>query len=279
MTKISTSLLICMLLALAANPAHSQTGQAEKRLSDAGGGFSFAVPAGFISQQSDEGFGLVNGAKTVILAVKAHDFQTFEKFAAQANLERDGLTLVGKVQDVGATGKTFRVTQQTSQGVIVVDTFVLFSPHGGGALVVALSDTANNQAGFQAALRIAESVAFARPQESDAAKQLEAALGGKHLLYLYTASGYSERRDIYLCPSGKFFFRSNASSLSNSGSGAVGSDADGTWKVSARGGATLVLQFRSGDVHEYTISRRQAGNEIGLNGKRYFVQTFNDCPR
>lgn len=279
MKKIVPTLLACALISLSVNSVFSQTGQAEKRLSDASGGYSFAVPAGFVSQQNDEGFGLVNGAKTVVVAVKAHDFQTFEKFAAQANLERDGLTLVGKVQDVGATGKAFRAAKQTPEGVLVVDTFVLFSPHGGGVLVVAFSDTANNEEGLRSAFRIAGSVAFARPQESEAGAQWEAFFRGKHLLYLYTASGYSERKDIYLCPSGKFFFRGDASSLSNNGSAAVGSDADGSWKVSSRGGATLVLQFRGGDVHEYKIERRQAGNEIGLNGKRYFVQTFNGCPR
>lgn len=279
MKILVTSFLFCALVSLAARPARPQAGQPERRVSDANGAYSFTAPAGFDSQQSDEGFALVNGARTFLVAVKAHDFQTFEQFAAQANLERDGLTLAGKVQDVGRTGKTFRVTKQTSQGVAVVDTFVLFSPHGGGLLVVAISDAANSEEGFRAALRIAESVAFSKPQASEVARQVESVLRGKQLIYFYNGNGYSERKEIYLCPSGGFFFRTDATSNSNLGSGGFASGADGDWKVVSRGGLTLLLQFRSGATHEYKISARQASNEIGLDGKRYFVKPFGGCPK
>lgn len=165
MKKFTPKLRTCVLILLSMNSAFSQTKESEKRLTDTGGEYSFAVPAGYVAQQNDEGFGLVNSAQTVMVAIKRHDFQTFEKFKAQSNLENDGFSPMEKVQDVGEQGKTFRVSKQTPQGLLIVDTFVMFSPFGGGMLIVAFSDNANNKVGFQTALQIANSVAFTKPAE------------------------------------------------------------------------------------------------------------------
>ena len=254
----------------------SQAKQTEKRLSDENGGYSFTAPSGFDSKQNEEGFGLVNKEKTVVIAVKNHDFKSFEDFSAQSNLANDGFSLIGKVQDFGEKGKTFLVAKQTAQGTLLVDTFVLFSTYGGGALIVSFSDKDNNEKGFSAALQIAKSVTFTKPQISEETSGWQIFLKGKHLLYLYSSSGFSERTDIYLCASGDFIYRSDSSSLSGNGSAATGANSDGKWKISQNGGS-LILQFRNGNAREYKISRRQPDNEIGLNGNRYFVQTQNQC--
>lgn len=270
------AILLTLLICAVVDSVSAQAKQTDKRLSDASGGYSFIAPLGFESKQSEEGFGLVNTEKTVVIAVKNHNFNSFEEFAAQSSLEKDGFSLVGKVQDYGEKGKTFLVAKQTPQGSLMADTFVLFSPFGGGTLVVAFSDKQNNQKGFQGALKIAQSVSFTKPQTSETANQWQTFLRGKHLLYLYSASGFSERTDIYLCSSGEFVYQSDSSSLSNNGSGAVGANSDGTWKTSASGDS-LILQFRNGTMREYKLSRRAVSSEIGLNGNRYFVQTQNAC--
>ena len=278
--KLLRRLWVPFLSLLIISPAHSaspQTEATEKRLGDADGGYSFVAPSGFESQKNEEGFGLVNTEKTVVIAVRGHNFKTFEEFAAQANLEKDGFSLVGKVQDLGQKGKTFLVAKQTAGGVLTVDTFVLFSPYGGGMLIVSFTEKVNNQQGFKAGLHIARSVTFTKPQLSEAASRWQTLLSGKRLTYLYTASGFSERTDIYLCESGRLIYRSDSSSLSNNGSGAVGASSHGTWEISPGGGGSLILQFGDGTTRQYKISRRQAGNEIGLNGNRYFVQNQNEC--
>lgn len=258
------------------NPLLSQSWESEKRLSDPGGVYSFTALAGFDLKQNEEGFGLVNTEQTVMIAVKSHNFKSFEEFSAKSSLEKDGVSLVGAVQAFGEKGKTFRVSKHTSQGVLLVDTFVLFSPYGGGTLIVAFSERDNDQKGFQAALQIAKSVRFTKSQPAEIANQWQGVLRGTHLIYLYTTSGFSERTDIFLCSSGEFLYRNDSSSLSNNGSGAVGANSDGRWKISPNG-VSLILQFRSGTVREYKISRRQAANEISLNGNSYFVQTRNEC--
>lgn len=265
-----------LLILSSVNSVFSQAKNPEKRLSDTSGGYSFTALAGFDSKQNEEGFGLVNAEQTVLIAVKNHNFNSFNEFSTQSNLEKDGFSLVGKVQAFDEKGKNFLVSKQTAQGVLLVNTFVLFSPYGGGTLIVAFSDKDNNQNGFQAALQIAKSVAFTKSQPAEIANQWQAVLRGKHLIYIYTTSGFSERTDIFLCSSGGFIYRNDSSSLSNNGSGAVGANSDGSWKISPNG-ASLILQFQNGTTREYKISRRQTANEISLNGNRYFVQTQNEC--
>jgi hypothetical protein len=252
--------------------------QVKKRLKDTNGGYSFLPPDGFESKQNEEGFALVNSAQSVILIVKAHKYTNLQQFANEANLEKDGFTLVGKIQDFGENGKTFRASKQNAQGTLIADTFVSFSPHSGGVLVVALSDAKNAEKGFQKGLEISNSLNFSKPTATAGNSQLENAFRGKHLLYLYTASGFSERTDIYLCSSGAFIFKANSSSLSANGSGAVDGNSDGKWKILSSGNnASLILQFNNGSTRQYSISARQANNEIGLNGKRFFVQNHNQC--
>jgi hypothetical protein len=274
-------LLLCLGSAADAQTAQAKTlPPAEQRVTDAASGYDFVIPAGWKSQQSDEGFGLVNAAQTIVIAVKAHNYANFDAFAADANLERDGLELVGKVQDLSG-GKVLRTVKRTPQGTVVIDTSVLFSPHGGGTVVVALSNETNAEEAFNKSVQIAQTVRFFKPQESDVATQWQKALSGKHLLYLYTASGYTERKDIYLCASGTFYQGSDAGGFNpnDSGDGSFGarSSKSGTWKVAARGGLKLILQFQNGATAEYAITRRQAGNEVGLNGQRFFVQAHNKC--
>ena len=85
-------------------------------------------------------------------------------------------------------------------------------------------------------------------------------------------------RQVYLCPSGRFLFRSEFLSNSINGSGATASKLEGGWKVSARGGVKLVLQFTNGRVDEYKVSAGQSNDVISLNGNRYLVQTLERCP-
>lgn len=279
MKRFLGTLLALAVVLLFVSSNFSQTGGPEKRFTAARDGYSFSVPTGFDANQTEEGFGLVDTAKTVIIILKAHEYQTFEKFSAEANLERDGLTLVGKVQDVAHKGKTFRTFKETPQGNVIVDTFVLFSPSGGGLLVVALSDNANNEKSFQAALKIADSVAFTNPVSSADVEQWQGFLRGKHLMSASSSSGgFSQSTHIYLCPSGAFRFSSESLSNSIIGTGRVGGGSDGRWEVSSVGGTKLILRGRDGTQRAYGISRRPDPAVVDLDGTRYLVKPFSGCP-
>lgn len=233
-------------------------------------GFRTVIPAGFTFKQDATGILAGNAAQTAAIVVKAHVYRDFAAFAADANLARDGFTLVGEPRDLGNGGGYFRATRPNPQGgLIVADTFVTFSPRGGGAVVVALSDDKNADAAYYAAADVVNKMTFVAPTASAASSGWDSALRGKRLVYLYTGNGYSERFDIFLGRDGSFAFRSNMSSSSMNGSGVAGGLSDGRWQISPAG--QLVLSYYDGRSASYTLSPRQAGNEVGLNGKRYFV--------
>jgi hypothetical protein len=274
--RVHMKVLICVVVVIAAALAvYSQA-----RLSNTAEGYSFVPPKDWKSESGAEGFVLANAAKTIVVAVKAHSYANFQTFMAGANLERDGLTLAAEPSEIMG-GHIFRAVRRTPQGTAVIDTCVLISPYGGGIAIVAITDDKNAETSWQTALDIAGSVRFVKPEAGAAATKTQSILSGKHLLYLYTASGYSERKDLILCSSGTFYQTTDMGGFTTN-------DIDGP-SFSARGGKSgvwsigpnatkLILRFQNGGTVEYQLSRRQASNEIGLNGKRFFVKGQNMCP-
>lgn len=268
---------VCLMMLVIASSDLAQTG--ERRLTHKTDGYDLVLPGGWNSESNAEGFALVNPAKTIVVVVKGHSYQNFASFADDADLAQDGLQLVSEPREIQG-GNHFRAARRMPEGVLVVDTFVMFSPHGGGVVVAALSDEKDAEANLKAGVDIAASIRFARPQVSPAAGQARARLSGKHLIYLYTASGYSERKEIILCASGTFYQSTNQSGLS-SGGGSVASlagsgAASGQWTISPDGGR-LIMRFQNGGTSEYQISARESSGEIGLNGQRFFIKDQNRC--
>ncbi len=268
------SLLILVAFICLASEGDGQS--RETRLNDSSGAFSFVVPDNWKSESNAEGFAMANPEKTVIVVVKSHNYENFEEFGADANLARDGLELVGEPQRI-TNGVTFRTVKRTPQGMVVVDTCVLFSSYGTGVVIAGLSDEKNATASFEAGLAIANSVQFSKPA-SGGSGPFASQLKGKHLLYLYTGSGYSERKDIYLCSSGEFYQSNDMGGFNpnDSGDSSFGSrrSTHGTWTVN---GNSLALKFRNGNTTRYTLTKRAASNEVGMNGQRFFVQAQNVC--
>lgn len=273
--KLKTLWIVSLFIALSVSSYFAQA--AGSRLTDSTGAYNFSVPAGWNSDANDEGFALVNPQKTLVLAIKDHNYDNFAAFAADANLERDGLELVGTAREITG-GAAFTTTKKTPNGTIYINTCVLFSPRGGGMVIVALSNQTDSASAMAAGLSVAESVQFSKPKQ--AAGGGNSPLSGKHLLYMYSGNGYSERKDIYLCASGGFYHSSSLGGFTpnDSDGSSFGSQRSkhGTWKISPNG-ARLILNFQNGRTTEYNITKRQATNEIGLNGDRFFVQSQNVC--
>jgi len=253
--------------------------QASERHSSDGDGYSFAAVKGWTNTASGDGFVIVNPAKTIVIAVKGHSYKDFASFAADANLERDGLELVGKPQEVRG-GQIFRTVKRSPQGTAVIDTAVVFKSSGGGVVVAAITDEANAVTGFNTAVAIANSIEFFQPKVSATAEKVRSVLAGKRLLYLYTGNGYSERKDVVLCSNGVFYQSLDmggfsAGNVDGPSFAAIGGKR-GRWSVSADG-SKLLMAFDTVGTVQYTLSARQASNEIGMNGQRWFVQSQTVC--
>ncbi len=254
-------------------------GVREQQFGDQAAGYSFSAPAGWKSNKGDAGFALVNPAESIIVSVRPHSYNDFQAALRDTKLDA-GFEVAGEPQDLKNGGKTIRVSKRNANGVGVIDFFMVFSPNGGGVVVMALSDSTNADAAFAAGLKISDSVAFAKPQQASAASASgwQSALAGKHLLYMYSGNGYFEEKHIYLCRDSTFAQTTGSGGYtpgdSDGGSFAGKGGRRGHWGVN---GSKLILQFQDGSVGEYNITKRTASNEIGLNGRRYFVQANAGC--
>lgn len=252
---------------------------AQSKLTSESEGYTFTVPKAWISERSAQGFGIVNAAKTIVVAVTAHNYRDLASFAADANLEREGLELVGKPQDVRG-GQTFRTVKRTSQGMAVIDTVIIFRNDGGGVMVVSITDEANATIGFNTAVQLANSIEFFQPKVSEIAGRVRSLLAGKRLLYLFTGNGYSERKDVVLCSNGVFYQSLDMGGFSagnvDGPSFAATGGKRGRWSISPDG-SKLVMAFDTAGTVQYALSARQASNEIEMNGQRWFVQSQTVC--
>ena len=273
MKNFSVQVALCVLFLTAVSSAQD----ARERAAEASGSYSFRKPPAWTESSNADGFAYVNAGKTIILAVKRHNYADFKAFFADSNLERDGLELLGQPQDI-VNGRYFR-TVRRGQQTAVIDTFVMFSPHGGGVAIVGITNEPNADASFKSALALSQSVEFAKPKTSAVAEKVRSALSGKQLTYLYTGNGYSERMDIILCSSGEAYRSTDMGGFSpndaDGGSFGALSKKAGTWQISADS-TVLTLTMNNGSFG-YRLTPRQASNEIALNGKRYFVQSQSIC--
>lgn len=246
-------------------------------VSDAEATFSFDAPAEWTMKRDGDSYSLVNPGKTILLVVRPHSYDTFEAAVRDTKLDADTKVAVSP-RDLQNGGKFVRLTKPTANGLAIIDIFVLFSGRGGGATVVGLTDQPNAESSLTEAAAIVQSVAFKEPSRAAAVTGWERIISGKHLLYLYSGNGYFEEKHIYLCSSGTFLQKTGEGGFSpgdvdGPSFGARGGRR-GSWAIN---GNALVLRFQDGSVGQYAITRRQAGNEIGLNGNRYFVEDQSLC--
>jgi len=277
------SFFLIFLIILSANSLFAQTksNSAPKIIEDKANGYSFTLPKDWTHQAADGGFILLNAEKTASIVLKPHVYDSFEAFAAaEINLEKEGLKLAGEVQDLGNGGKTFRVSKTVGGKNVILDTFFLRSPSKGGLVMVSLTNSNEMaQKSFEIANQLGKTVKFFAVQESPVNQQLKTAFSGKKLSYFYTGNGYSEQRTIWLCASGSYASKTETSSTSTLGSGATSGSDQGIWTVSSTGNAAhLILNSQKGSGQKkFAVTPRQASNEIGLNGAKYFVQAHSEC--
>ena len=279
-----------LLLAIAAAASTLTIAQAPSR-SAAGPAveYDFTAPSGWRQSVKDGGYMLANPSETIFILVRPHSRNDFADAVRDTEIDNT-YRVIGGPQDLQNGGKTFRVTKQMPNGSTgVVDVFVMLSPRGGGVIVFALSSPSTSTAAFDTGLSVSNSVTFAgsgRANASSASRSASvstpsgwaAKLSNKHLLFLYSGNGYFEERHIYLCSTGGFVQTTGSGGYTpgnvDGGSFAARGGRRGQWAVS---GSQLVLQFQDGAVVQYNITPRQAGNEVGLNGKRYFLDGNAGC--
>lgn len=261
-----------------------------RAVADASVEYDFMAPSGWKQSAKKGGYMLVNSSETVYVLVRPHSRNNFADAVRDTEID-NSYRVVGGPQDLANGGKTFRVTKQNPNGSTgVVDIYVMLAPRGGGVIVFALSSPSTAPAAFEAGLSVANSVTFAgsastfsrRAAPSTATASATTGWGSKlsnrHLLFLYSGNGYFEERHIYLCSTGSFVQTTGSGGYTpgNADGGSFGARGGrrGQWAVTD---SALTLQFQDGALVQYNITPRQASNEVGLNGKRYFLDGNAGC--
>lgn len=256
------------------------------RYADTYGAYSFQVTPAWKAQPGSGEFIFTNGTD-VQLKVSNHNYNTLAAIEAEAKDASDAASqtaLKASTRPFSDNGILVTFTGTASGSPVVIEMLHLISPHGGGVVISAYGPPAQYSEQMTTTLvSVANSVTFTRPQVSTVAQEWQVKLAGKQLLYFYTASGYSEQKTIHLCTNGTFSTSGDASYTSSDfqsqSSGAVAGGSGGTWKIAARGAIPVLQLYHSrGNVTEYTLSSRAAGNEVGLDGDRWFVKTAEGCP-
>jgi hypothetical protein len=255
-------------------------------------GVSFTIPNGWVGQEGDGVF--LMGSQTLpgLMLITTHEATSIEQLKQEAQAgfnEGNGtvLSLSGQFESVGNNGVGAEMTGtaewQPAKGYVAG----LVNPHGSGVtiLVLTLQDqfTAQHK---QAALSLAQSVSFRKPEFGPIVQQWKEKLNGVRLTYMdsyssmdysnpnyTTGGGYSTTEEIDLCPQGYFRFNRQSDmsvdmggAWGNSNSSGQGS---GTWKViqNPSGNAVLVLNYYDGKVSDYALTMEE--KKTMLNGYRY----------
>lgn len=256
------------------------------RVADVYSGYSFQLPSGWQSQEQGGGYVLSKAGSQVNLSVSPHDYKSLAEMRAQvidANDPNSKTYLKGQTQNYGTNGLFVRFDGTAQGQEVVIEMVSLLSPNGGGVSIAASGAKGQYSSEYTTLIKsIANSIQFSKPQTSGIAEQWKQKIKGKRLDYYYTGNGMADHYIIHVCSEGTFVYKNDNSYSSNNAYtdfsyASAGNDA-GKWQVIARGAQpVLILRFNDGRVWEFPMSAGKAGNEILLNGKRYFVQAGTMC--
>lgn len=256
------------------------------RIADPYNGYSFQTPAAWKSQEQGGGFVLSKVGTQVSMSVSPHEYKTLTEMRAQvldANDPASNTYLKAQTKEYGSNGLFIRFDGTAQGKAVVIEMISLLSPNGGGVTIAATGVKDQYGAEYTTLIKsVANSVQFSKPQTSSLAEQWKQKIKGKRLDYYYTGNGLADHYIIHICSEGTFVYKNDNSYSSNNAYNdfsyaSAGADA-GKWQVVAKGTQpTLILRFNDGRVWEYPLSPGKAGNEILLNGKRYFVQAGTMC--
>jgi hypothetical protein len=253
------------------------------RYKESSGAYSFQTPAGWTVVQEENGnFSLTSTESSIRVTIASHNYSSREAVKNDfqpLNSPENNTKISSSVQDYGASGLYVRIEGIDEGMPTKIELIALVSSYGGGTYIFCSGNPSDfNPTQSDALKTIANSMQFSKPVVTPVVLQWTTKLKGKQLLYLYSASGYSEKTTYDLCSNGSFVAAGDNSFVSGGASAVTADGGSGSWKIISNGSTPiLLLTYQGGGTAQFTLSERQAGNEIGMNGKRFFVQTGQAC--
>ncbi|MEM6377475.1 MAG: hypothetical protein AAF705_04625 [Bacteroidota bacterium] len=256
-------------------------------------GVSFTIPQGYVGQEVNGVYLIGHNTIPGVMLVTTGDAQTIDQIKQEARLgivdqQGTNLQLNSDFETINskAIGAEFAGTAeyQAAKAYVVG----LLNPYGQGMTIAYMTlENMYTPEHKAAAIKLAKSVQFRKPEYGPIVKEWKEKLNGVRLTYMssYTSidysnpnftsgGGYSSKTVIDLCPQGYFTFNGSSNFNVDTPGVTAGSNGSnkgaGNWKVigNIEGQAVLQLNFNDGNINEYVLT--MDGNKTMLNGSRYF---------
>ncbi len=258
-------------------------------------GLSFDIPQGWTGQEQEDyillGHETIPGLM-ILSQNKAKDTETL-KNRSMETIREEGLYLepeadfkiISEARVEGSYKGTYEGQDVKAFAIGLINT------QGTGMNILILTETkAFTKTHIEEANKLAHTVRFSIPKDSDNTVFWKERITGVQLKYMHTSGGsdysggYSGTSDVVminLCSNGQFTYYSNSNSSFDSSGGFgyanANKDTRGTYRIYSEGQSTyLGLQFENGSVSTYELTVNSKDNTL-LDGSRYFVTTLEGC--
>lgn len=247
-----------------------------EQIRDPDAGLTLTLPAGWRGSLASDGASFVmesdtGGGYLVVVGDAATEADARAQLEAPLDLG-SGVTLTptGPVEQVGAghLTATYSVAGAQANYDGFVDVRLTASGLGVAFILLAPPETADMHLeamrAFAFSLGVTEAVT--QPASGD---EWEPYLRGQYLVKYFTATGYTESRELWLCTDGSFFFNGQGGGFGGGASGAVQVLGGGRWSATGAGASgTLLLEWSDGDRYSWPLEYDYEQNRIYVNGER-----------
>jgi len=250
-------------------------------------GLSLTIPVGWRGALLQDGsmFMLEPTQGTGLMVVVA---QEFNEATARAEMSNDvdlgdGVILrpAGTIEEIspGHLSRPMTVQGLPTQMVGTID--VRLTSSGLGVAFIVLSPTADGPTHVDDMRQFALSLGVTEPTAAPAASGGDEWLPymrGRYIARYYTATGYTERTELWLCSDGSFLFSDEGGGFGGGASGAFQGSGGGRWSATGAGArGTLILDWSNGQRSEWALEFNVQRDELYVNGSRWLRGANERC--
>lgn len=226
--------------------------------------------------ESDAGDGTM-----VVVADEIDEAQARQQMARPMDMG-GGIVLrpAGEIREVASGHLTGRYTVTGAPREYEGTVDVRLTESGLGVAFILLSPPTVADAQREEMRAFAFSLGVAEPTSQGASEsdEWEPYLRGRYLARFYTATGYTESTELWLCSDGTFHYDSQGGGFGGGASGAMQSGGGGRWSATGAGAnGTLILDWASGDRTTLELSYDDQENKLYVGGERMLRGANERC--
>jgi hypothetical protein len=278
----ASALLIGAVLALNCTPtvAQIQPGRiyaGGEQISDPSLGLRLTLPSGWRGSLSPDGESFVleseaGGGYLLVIGDEISEAEARQQLASPMDLGGGVvLTPSGAVRDVASGHLTanYSVSGAQTEFVGMVDVRLTQSGLGVAFILLSPPGAAETHLGSMREFAFSLGVTEQTLQSAGGDDAWEPFLRGLYLARYYTATGYTESTELWLCSNGTFYYDSQGGGFGGGASGAVQATDGGRWSATGAGATgSLLLEWSNGERSSMSLEYDYEQNRVFVNGDR-----------